>query len=299
MAEQPKVIRKRIKSVTSTKKITRTMEMVASAKLRTAQQRVASSGPYLEQLQALMREIGGSGIDVGRWPHFAAGTGEAREGGKRTLLFLITSNRGLCGAFNANLFRLARSIYQEKTAAGHEISLYVAGRKGVTAMRYQGIKMVRSYFDEISDNPTPKDAEFFLEELSRPFLDGEVDEVILVYPHWITTGRQPPTALRLLPIAPDESGGGVAAGNAVPPLFEPSPEAILDQLLPLYLRQTIYSVLAEAIASEHVARRMAMKLATDNADELVTALTRQYNAARQALITKELSEIIAGAEALK
>ena len=293
MAEQPKVIRNRIKSVSSTKKITRTMEMVASAKLRTAQQRVASSGPYLEQLQALMREIGGSGIDVGRWPHF-----EAREGGKRTLLFLITSNRGLCGGFNTNLFRLARNIYREKTADGHDVSLYVAGRKGVTAMRYNGIAMDRSYVDEITDTPTPEDAAFFLEELSRPFLDGEVDEVILVYPHWISMGRQPPTALRLLPIAPDESDDDAGAANAVPPLFEPSPGEILDQLLPLYLRQTIYSVLAESIASEQVARRMAMKLATDNAEELVTALTRQYNAARQALITKELSEIIAGAEAL-
>jgi len=292
MPVQPKVIRKRIKSVSSTKKITRTMEMVASAKLRSAQQRVASSGPYLEQLQALMREIGGSGIDVGRWPHF-----EAREG-KRTLLFLITSNRGLCGGFNANLFRLARTVYQEKVAAGHEVSLYVGGRKGVTAMRYQGIAMERSYIDELTDNPTPEDAAFFLEQLAQPFLDGEVDEVIVVYPHWISMGKQPPTALRLLPIAPDESDEGTAA-VAVPPLFEPSPEEILDQLLPLYLRQTIYSVLAESIASEQVARRMAMKLATDNADELVTNLTRQYNAARQAQITKELSEIIGGAEALK
>jgi len=292
MPEQPKVIRKRIKSVSSTKKITRTMEMVATAKLRSAQQRVASSGPYLEQLQALMREIGGSGIDVGRWPHF-----EARDT-KRTLLFLITSNRGLCGAFNANLFRLARTIYQEKVADGHEVKLYVGGRKGVTAMRYQGIGLESSYIDEMNDAPTPEDASFFLKELAQPFLDGEVDEVILVYPHWISMGRQPPTALRLLPIAPDESADA-ASSSAVPPLFEPSPEEILDQLLPLYLRQTIYSVLAESVASEQVARRMAMKLATDNADELVTALTRQYNAARQALITKELSEIIGGAEALK
>jgi len=111
-------------------------------------------------------------------------------------------------------------------------------------------------------------------------------------------GRQPPTALRLLPIAPEESDEE-GASNSMPPLFEPSPEEILDQLLPLYLRQTIYSVLAEAVASEQVARRMAMKLATDNADELVTTLTRQYNAARQAQITKELSEIIGGAEALE
>ncbi len=292
MAEQPKVIRKRIRSISSTKKITRTMEMVATSKLRTAQQRVTSSGPYLEQLQGLMREIGASGVDVGRWPHF-----EQREG-KRTLLFVMTSNRGLCGAFNANLIRLARNVYDEKIAAGHDVKLYMTGRKGITAMRYQGVALERSYIDEMSDKPTPEDAAFFLKELSQPFLDGEVDEVVLIYPHWISMGKQPPTVLRLLPIAPDESEEDAKAPVGVAPLFEPSPEAILDQLLPLYLRQTIYSVLAEAVASEQLSRRMAMKLATDNADELVTSLTRQYNSARQAQITKELSEIIAGAEAL-
>jgi len=292
MAEQPKVIRKRIRSITSTKKITRTMEMVATAKLRSAQQRVTSSGPYLVQLQGLMREIGASGIDVARWPHF-----EQRDN-KRTLLFVMTSNRGLCGAFNANLIRLARNVYDEKIVAGHDVKLYMTGRKGITAMRYQGVALERSYIDEMTDKPTPEDAAFFLKELSQPFLDGEVDEVVLIYPHWLSMGRQPPTALRLLPIAP-ESDAPEARKASVAPLFEPSPEEILDQLLPLYLRQTIYSVLAEAVASEQLARRMAMKLATDNADELVTALTRQYNSARQAQITKELSEIIAGAEALK
>ena len=292
MAEQPKVIRKRIRSISSTKKITRTMEMVATAKLRSAQQRVSSSGPYLEQLQGLMREIGASGVDVSRWPHF-----EQREG-KRTLLFVITSNRGLCGAFNANLIRLGRKVYDEKTAAGHDVTLYMAGRKGVTAMRYQGVTTAKSYIDEVTDKPTPEDAAFFQKELSQPFLDGEVDEVIVVYPHWISMGKQPPTVLRLLPIAPDESDDAANPAAGVAPLFEPSPEEILDQLLPLYLRQTIYSVLAEAVASEQLSRRMAMKLATDNADELVTSLTRQYNSARQAQITKELSEIIAGAEAL-
>ena len=296
MPEQPKVIRKRIKSVSSTSKITRTMEMVATAKLRTAQQRVTSSGPYLEQLGELMREIGASGVDVSRWPQF-----ETRDT-KRTLLFVMTSNRGLCGAFNANLYRLARKTYEAKVRDGHEVTLYMAGRKGVTASRYQGTKMDKTYIDELSDKPTPDDAEFFLNELMTPFMNGEVDEVVVVYPHWINMGKQPPTALRLLPIAPDASDDEeeeTSNSNALPPIFEPSPEAILDQLLPLYLRQTVYSILAEAVASEQLARRMAMKLATDNAGELVNDLTRQYNQARQAQITKELSEIIGGAEALK
>ncbi len=291
MPEQPKVIRKRIKSVSSTKKITRTMEMVATAKLKQAQQRVQSSGPYLHQLRELMREIGGAGVDVGRWPHF-----EAREG-KRTLLFLLTANRGLCGAFNANLIRLGRNTYLAKKAAGHEVRVHVGGRKGITAFRYQNIRVERTYVAELADRPEPKDADLFLEALTRPFLDGAVDEVLLVYPHWVSLAKQPPTLLRLLPIAPEKADA--KSGPRTPPLFEPSAEAILDRLLPLYLRQTLYSVLAEAVASEQLARRMAMKLATDNASEMVTTLTRKYNRARQALITKELAEILGGAEALR
>jgi len=289
MPEQPKVIRKRIKSVSSTKKITRTMEMVATAKLKAAQQRVASSGPYLENLRQLMAEIGASGVDVSQWPHF-----EVRPG-KRTLLFVITANRGLCGSFNTNLVRLARDTYRAKEAEGNDVRLFVAGKKGNNALRFQGFTPERTYIQELTDRPTPDDAEFFLGELMTPFLEGEVDEVLVVYPHWESLGRQPPTLLRLFPIAPE----GESEATGPPPLFEPSAEEILDRLLPLYGRQVMYSVLAEAVASEQVARRMAMKLASDNASDMVNLLTRQYNRARQALITKEIAEILGGAEALK
>jgi F-type H+-transporting ATPase subunit gamma len=289
MPEQPKVIRKRIKSVSSTKKITRTMEMVATAKLKSAQQRVASSGPYLESLRQLMAEIGASGVDVSKWPHF-----EVRPG-NRTLLFVITANRGLCGSFNTNLVRLARDTYREKVAEGHDVRLFVAGKKGNSALRFQGYEPERVYIDQLSDRPTPDDAEYFINELMAPFLENEVDEVLVVYPHWESLGRQPATLLRLLPIAPE----GITASSGPAPLFEPSAELILDKLLPLYGRQIMYSVLAEAVASEQVARRIAMKLASDNASDMVNLLTRQYNRARQALITKEIAEILGGSEALK
>lgn len=294
MAEQPKVIRKRIKTVTSTKKITRTMEMVATAKLKSAQDRVASSGPYLEALRRLMRNIGAAGVDVSQWPQF-----EVREG-KKTLIFLVTANRGLCGAFNTNLVRLARETYDAKLAAGHEVRIFVAGRKGAAALRFRGYPVERVYVDELSDRPDPAEAEFFLNELATPFLSGEFDEVIVIYPHWETLGRQPPTAFRLFPIAPEQNAApGQADATGTPPVFEPSAEKILDRLLPLYGRQLVYAVLAEAIASEQVARRMAMKLASDNASDMVNDLTRQYNKARQAQITKEIAEILGGAEALK
>src|SRR5436309_10733384 len=168
MPEQHKVIRRRIRSVSSTKKITRTMEMVATAKLKSAQQRVASSGPYLESLRQLMAEIGASGVDVSKWPHF-----EFRPG-KRTLLFLITANRGLAGGFNTNLIRLARDTYQAKEADGHEVRLFVAGKKGNSALRFRGFPVERTYIDQLSDRPTPEDAEFFLSELVTPFLNDEV-----------------------------------------------------------------------------------------------------------------------------
>jgi len=290
MPEQPKVIRKRIKSVSSTKKITRTMEMVATAKLKAAQRRVQSLGPYLKSLRELMRDIGASGVDVTRWPLFQV------RPGKRTLLLVMTANRGLCGAFNANLIRLGRDTYLEKHEAGHDVRVHVAGRKGMIAFRYLGIPTEKAYVDELPDKPTPENVAFFVHELMQPFLRNEVDEVCVVYPHWISVGRQPPTLLRFLPIAPEEA---VAKRHGVEPLYEPSAAEILDRLLPLYLRQTIYSVFAESVASEHLARRMAMKLATDNADEMVTHLTRQYNKARQAQITKELAEIIGGVEALQ
>jgi F-type H+-transporting ATPase subunit gamma len=289
MAEQPKVIRRRIKSVTSTKKITRTMEMVATAKLKAAQQRVQSSGPYLENLRQLMAEIGASGVDVSQWPYF-----EVRPG-KRTLLFVVTANRGLAGGFNTNLIRLGRDTYRAKVADGHDVRLFVAGKKGIGALRFQGFDLERTYVNELSDRPTPADAEFFLGELATPFLANEVDEVLVVYPHWESVGRQPPTVMRLFPIAPE----GAPASSTSPPIFEPSAPEILDRLLPLYGRQVMYSVLAEAVAAEQVARRLAMKQATDNASDMVTNLTREYNRARQALITKEIAEIIGGSEALK
>jgi F-type H+-transporting ATPase subunit gamma len=289
MPEQPKIIRRRIKSVSSTKKITRTMEMVATAKLKAAQQRVQSSGPYLENLRHLMAEIGASGVDVSKWPYFEV------RGGKRTLLLVVTANRGLCGGFNTNLIRLARNTYRAKERDGHELRLFVAGKKGISAFRFQGFTMEKTYVDELSDRPTPQDAEFFLKELATPFLANEVDEVLVVYPHWEGVGRQPPTVMRLFPIAPE----GASGPTGPPPLFEPSAEGILDRLLPLYGRQIMYSVLAEAVAAEQVARRIAMKQATDNASEMVTTLTRKYNSARQALITKELAEIIGGSEALR
>jgi F-type H+-transporting ATPase subunit gamma len=286
-----KAIRKRIKSVTSTKKITKTMEMVATSKLKFAQDAVLSSGPYSNMLRSIMAEVASRVPDRDAFPLLRESAAP-----KRTLVFVVTSNRGLCGAFNTNLIRLGRKTVQEEEAAGRTSVVYMAGKKGIGAFRWLGIP-VEKRFTEMADKPTFADAERLAEALTGPFLVGEVDRVLVVYPEFQSLGSQPPTVLRLCPLggAPEGKEPGAASTEF---LFEPSPRAILERLLPLYVRLTVYRVLVSAVASEQIARRTAMKLASDNAEEMVTALTRNYNKARQAQITQEIAEIIGGAAAL-
>lgn len=289
MPEKARVIRRRIGSVTNTAKITRTMEMVATSKLKRAQSRVVSSGPYLDTLNAIMTRLAGGGLDTSRYPLF-----EEREP-KRILLWIITADRGLCGAFNVNLIRYGRQIMRDEQAKGREVDVWMAGRKGVTAFKFQEIPMART-ITGLSDRPTFADARKMAKELTAPFLAGEVDRVLMVWPKFVSLGKQPPSMVQLAPIAPPESDGEV---DDTPFLFEPSAEAIFTELLPLFVENTVYRVLAEAVVGEMIARRVAMKLATDNAEKLVKSLTLQFNKARQAQITMELADILGGSEALR
>lgn len=292
MPEKAREIRRRITSVSSTKKITKTMEMVATSKLTRAQSRVVSAGPYLNTLKSIMSRLAGPGVDTSRYPLF-----EEREVGK-VLLLVMTSDRGLCGAFNVNLMRRGAEVYKAHLAEGREVSLWVAGRRGVTAFRYQGIEMART-LTGLSDKPTAADAKKLARELTAPFLAGEVDAVQIVWPEWVTFGRQPPTLLQLAPIPrPEVDEDAGADDTEVPFLFEPSPEDIFEELLPLFIDSMVYRVLSETVAAEMVARRMAMKLATDNAEKLVKSLTLQFNKVRQSQITTEIADILGGSEAL-
>ena len=295
MPVNTKAIRKRIKSVSSTRKITKTMEMVATSKLKRAQDAVLASGPYADLLLSVMREVAARVTDRSAFPLLR----EAAEP-KRTLVFVVTANRGLCGGFNSNLIRKGRDVVRAETAAGRTPVVYVAGKKGIGAFRFQGIAVERKFTD-LPDRPGYPDAERLAEALTGPFLAGEVDRVLVVYPEFKSMASQPPTVLTLCPVggsAPGAEGGTKsAAGQEF--LFEPSPAAILGSLLPLVVRTAVFRVLVSAVASEQIARRTAMKLASDNAGEMVTNLTRAYNKARQAQITQEIAEIIGGAEALK
>jgi F-type H+-transporting ATPase subunit gamma len=290
MPEKAREIRRRISSVTSTKKITKTMEMVATSKLKRAQSRVVAAGPYLDTLKAIMSRLAGPGVDTSRYPLF-----EEREGGK-VLLWVLTSDRGLCGAFNVNLIRKAQQIRNELLAEGREVSLWVAGRKGLGVFKFQEIAMDRT-ISGLSDRPTFADARKMAKELTAPFLAGEVDKVLIVWPKFVSLGKQPPTVMQLVPI-PKPEPGEVEAEAEVPFLFEPSPEDIFEELLPLYIENMVYRVFSETVAAEMIARRIAMKLATDNAEKLVKSLTLQFNKARQAQITTELADILGGSEAL-
>ncbi len=288
-----KAIRKRIKSVSSTRKITKTMEMVATSKLKRAQDAVVSSTPYSNLLLSMMRDVASRVRDRSRFPLLRT-VAEP----KRTLVFIVTSNRGLCGGFNSNLIRKGRDAVREEEAAGRTPVVYMAGKKGVGAFRFQEIPVERKFTD-LGDRPGYEDAERLAAELTGPFLAGEVDRVLVVFPDFRSLASQPPTVLQLCPVGDD---GGAARRPATADeefLYSPAPETILERLLPLYVRTTVYRVLVSAVASEQIARRTAMKLATDNAGEMVTTLTRAYNKARQAQITQEIAEIIGGAEALK
>jgi len=290
-----KVIRKRIKSVTSTRKITKTMEMVATSKLKRAQDAVLSSGPYANLLLSVMNEVASRVEDRSAFPLLRTSAAP-----KRTLVLVVTANRGLCGGFNSNLIRKGRDAVRAEEAAGRTAVVYAAGKKGIAAFRFQEIPVERKFTD-FPDRPTYEDAERLAEALTGPFLAGEVDRVLVVYPDFRSLASQPPTVLQLCPVGEGGSaeGKGKGKGKAAEFLFEPSPAAILERLLPLYVRTMVYRVLVSAVASEQIARRTAMKLATDNAGEMVTNLTRSYNKARQAQITQEIAEIIGGAEALK
>ncbi len=282
-------IKRRIRSVQGTRQITHTMEMVAASKLRRAQDRVRAARPYAAKLSEVI-----AGLFT---PELAEKYPILRqpEEIQRSVLILLTSNRGLAGGFNVNLIRKARTILDELRDAGTEVEFHVIGRKGIAFFRFRKEPMAVARQD-ISDRPTMEDARSLVDPLIPRFEAGELDAVDIVYSQFMSALSTPPMRMRVLPVRPPEKEEGVRASNY---LFTPSAEEILRTVLPLYVRNSAYRALVETAAGEQGARRTAMKNATDNADELTQTLTREYNKARQSQITQELTEITGGAEALK
>jgi F-type H+-transporting ATPase subunit gamma len=293
---KPRELRRRIRSIQSTRKITKTMELVATSKLKRAQDRVIGARPYAAALAEVMGDLYAPEL-AERFPLLRR---PAAGPGRRTALVLITSNRGLCGAFNANLIREARRRIEALESGGWSVELHLIGRKGVSFFRFTK-RPIASQRIDIGDRPRPEQAAEVVSPLIQRFESGELDAVEVVHAEFRSAVSTPPAVLRILPVAPPQAGEGgrVEQPQAANSILRPSAEEILARLLPLYVRNQMYRALVETAAAEHGARRTAMKNATDNAGELLDILRRTYNRARQAQITQEIAEIVGGAEALK
>lgn len=280
-------LKRRIKTVENTRKITRTMELVATSRMKRAQDRVTAARPYARALGDVIAGLYSPDL-ADRFPLLR----QPERAGKAAVI-LLTSNRGLCGGFNANLIREARALLARLRGQGTEVELHVVGRKGIGYFRYVGQPMAAQRTD-IGDRPRAEDAASLVDQLMSGFVAGELDAVYVVYAQFRSAISTPPTSERLLPVEPPKKTG------AVPDyLLFPSAEAILTELLPSYVRNAVYRALVETAAGEQGARRTAMKNATDNASEMMNTLTRTYNRARQAGITQEIAEIVGGAAALE
>lgn len=286
-------IKKRIDSVKSTRQITRTMEMVSTAKIKRAQERIESARPYalkmMEVLGNVARYVQGASHPLL----------EEHEKHERAVLVLITSDRGLCGGFNANVLRMAEQFISARRAEGVEVDIVSVGKKALSYLKYRGIEPVASYTD-ISDKPTFDAAQDIASHFVGRYGEEEVDSVHIIFNHFKSVADQKAELHQLLPIQRRVMDDTSDALEFKPEyLFEPDPEAVLNRLLPTYVETLIYRALMESAAFEHAARRTAMKAATDNASEMIVTLTRSYNRARQAAITNEIAEIVGGAAALE
>ena len=290
---QERVLRRRIKSIQSTQKITRAQELIAASRIVRAQGRVHAAQPYSDSITEVVADLaeGGGGINSALLV--------PRPEVRRVAHIVIAADRGLCGAYNSNVLRAAEAAVAEDRTAGRNYSLITSGRKAEAYFRYRDYDIDAS-FSGFSDQPTYEDARQIGQAATRAFLAEETDLVEIVYTRFVSAGVQVVERKTLVPmvredVVSSDRGGAVAASYE----FEPSPDTILDLLLPRYVESRVFAALLNAAASEHASRQRAMKSATDNAHDLIVHLTRVMNRARQDAITTEIMEIVGGAEALR
>ena len=295
-----RAIVKRRKAVRNIKKITKTMQMIATAKFQKALKRAVGTKPYTLKVRELVGELAATLGDQAEHPLLskAKGTGHIA-------VLVITSDRGLAGAYNGSVLRAANVYIKAQEAAGKKIDLYLSGKKGVNYFNFQKRAITRR-FDQFADQPKFADVDRVAEDFMQMFIDGKVDEVRVVYMNFVSTSTQRAEVMQLLPLTSLEDAGkapakGQAEKSKLETVYEfsPDPKTLLDELLPLTVKTALFQAFLDATTSENVARMVAMKSATDNADEMVKSLTMQYNRARQSQITTELSEIMGGVEAMK
>ncbi|MFJ2025428.1 F0F1 ATP synthase subunit gamma [Streptomyces sp. NPDC087897] len=296
MGAQLRVYKRRIQAVTATKKITKAMEMIAASRIVKAQRKVAASQPYATELTRAVTAVA-TGSDANH-----PLTTEV-ENPVRAAILLITSDRGLAGGYSSNAIKAAERLRERLASEGKEVDTYIVGRKGVAYYGFRERKVVESWTG-FTDNPAYSDAKRIaaplIAAIQQDAAEGGVDELHIVFTEFVSMMTQNAVDARMLPLSLDEVAEESTRKGEILPLFdfEPSAEDVLDALLPRYVESRIYNALLQAAASEHAARRRAMKSATDNAGDLIKSLSRLANAARQAEITQEISEIVGGASAL-
>jgi len=290
-------LRRRIKSVQSTKKITRAMELISASRIVKAQQKVAAARPYAEQITNVIRNLSAAGAGGGQ-PLMTPTVDMSTVG-----VIVLAADRGLAGGYNSAVIRLAEKALLQAESDGHATQLFAVGRKAVSYFRYRG-REIAADFTGFTDAPTYENAREIAEEVVKRFEAGELDRVELAFTEFVSMGTQRPTISRFVPLEPEDLPGGDEPAQDEPSgpqadyEFEPGAEAILERLLPRYVESRLFSALLESAASEHAARQRAMKSATDNAGDLIKRLDRRMNRARQDSITTEIIEIASGAEAL-
>ncbi|MEV6945741.1 F0F1 ATP synthase subunit gamma [Streptomyces sp. NPDC051172] len=296
MGAQLRVYKRRIRSVTATKKITKAMEMIAASRVVKAQRKVAASTPYAKELTRAVTAVG-TGSNT---KHPLTTQAETVT---RSAVLLLTSDRGLAGAFNSNAIKAAEQLTARLEGEGKEVDIYIVGRRGLAHYNFRERKVTESWTG-FTDEPTYADAKKvaapLIEAIETETAEGGVDELHIVFTEFVSMMTQTALDDRLLPLSLEEVAKEAAPQGEILPLydFEPSAEDVLDALLPRYVESRIYNALLQSAASKHAATRRAMKSATDNAGELITTLSRLANAARQAEITQEISEIVGGSAAL-
>jgi F-type H+-transporting ATPase subunit gamma len=287
---QERILRRRIKTVESTKKITRAMELIAATRVVQAQDRTRKARPYAEQITNVILDLADAGA-AGSHPLL-----KEREGGGKAAFVVVTSDRGLAGAYNSAVIRAAEREIQAARSEGLDYSLFLIGKKALTYFRFRGYR-IDHHFLSMTDRPTYEDARKVGRAVGEAFETGELDRVDLIYTQFISAGSQRVAVRRFLPLEIEDQDD-TSLGAKADFEFEPSPDGILDSLVPRYVEARLYAALLDASASEHASRQRAMKAATDNAEELIISLSRAMNRARQDAITTEIMEIVGGAEAL-
>jgi F-type H+-transporting ATPase subunit gamma len=291
---QERILRRRIRSVQSTKKITRAMELIAASRIVRAQQAIAAARPYVAQIREVVADLARD-PEARRHPLY-----REPEEARRAAILAVTADRGLAGAYNSSILRATERMIRDHESRGLEVMLVTTGRKAQSYFRYRG-RPPEAAFTGFSERPSFEDARRVAAVLIDAYSEGRIDSIQLIYTRFVSLGSQAVTARQLIPLQEDAAREGAdgEAPSTVVYEYEPGAEEIVERLLPSWVEAEVLAALLEAAASEQASRQRAMKAATDNAEDLITRLTRVMNRARQDAITTEIMEIVGGAEALR